>query len=53
MQEMGCKADKSHPYFKEKALKELSEQQLAGDHVEKEQLAIPKEGGSSHVRCLL
>ena len=49
MQEMGYKLDKSHAYFKEKALRELSEQQLAGDLVEKEDLAIPEEGGPSQV----
>lgn len=49
MQEMGCRLDKSHAYFKERALRELSEQQLAGDLVEKEDLAIPEEGGSSQV----
>lgn len=49
MQEMGYKLDKSHAYFKERALRELSEQQLAGDLVEKEDLAIPEEAGSSQV----
>ncbi len=49
VQEMGYKLDKGHPYFKERALRELSEQQLAGDLVEKEALAIPEEKGSSQV----
>ena len=49
IQEMGCRLDKSHAYFKERALRELSEQQLAGDLVEKKDLAIPEEGGSSQV----
>ena len=48
-QEMGYKLDKSHAYFRERALRELSEQQLAGDLVEKQDLAIPEEAGSSQV----
>jgi len=42
-QEMGAKLDKSHPYVKQKALDALAQQQLAGDTVEKQDLAIPEE----------
>lgn len=51
-QEMGCKLDKNHPYFRERALKAMSEQQLAGDLVDKEELAIPKQANTSQVRLL-
>lgn len=47
---MGCKAEKSHPYFKQKALKDLSEQHLAGDLVEKDTLAIPTEHSNAQAR---
>lgn len=49
VQEMGCKMDHDHAYMKGKELKELSEHQQAGDSVDKEQLAIPRERNDSKV----
>lgn len=42
-QEMGGKLDPSHHYSKQKALEAMTQQQLAGDFVEKGDLAVPKE----------
>jgi hypothetical protein len=48
-QEMGGKLDPSHHYSKQKALEAMTQQQLAGDFVEKGDLAVPKERSQAQV----
>ena len=48
-EEMGCQLDDSHAFVKQKALDALSERQLAGEQINKEEFAKPEENAAPQV----
>lgn len=51
-EEMGCALDESHAFVKKQALDALSERQLAGEQIDREALANPKDSDASQVFIL-